>query len=80
MSETETDWKAQALRLATRNKDLEEKLWQATGALGYPVPGHIKETGEYKCGLCESKAKIIVEVEAQRYALYQVIKILAETR
>jgi hypothetical protein len=36
--------------------------------------------GDIKCGLCQSKEKRIIETEAQRYALYQVVKILAEAR
>jgi hypothetical protein len=69
-----------ALAEATKRiKELETQLHQARGALGYPVPGDIPE-GDIRCSLCQSKEKRIVETEAQRHALYQVVKILAEAR
>jgi hypothetical protein len=62
----------------------ESEMWrvkyhQAMGALGYPVPGDIP-CGEIKCGLCEAKAKDITKSEVRVHTLYQVVKILAETR
>jgi hypothetical protein len=38
---------AEIARLRTEN-------WQLKGALGYPVPGHIRESTEFKCGMCEA--------------------------
>ncbi len=37
--------------------------WQLKGALGYPVPGHIPESTEFKCGLCDARRNDINEQE-----------------
>lgn len=71
----EENYKDQAFRLASEKKELETKLYQALGAMGYPVPGDIPE-GNYRCGLCESKAKRMIELEAHKTALVEVIKIM----
>lgn len=55
------------------------KLWQAIVARGYPIPGYIPE-GDYKCGLCESRAKEIYRKDAQYEALLEVIRILSSNR
>jgi hypothetical protein len=75
----EIDWKAQALELGAEKKELEIKLHQARGALGYPVPHDVPES-DIRCGLCEEKKKRIIEAEAQVFALCKAIKIVAETR
>jgi hypothetical protein len=56
-------------------ESLELQLNQAMGALGYPVPGHIPE-GNLKCGLCTSKEKSIIKLEAQKDELIKVIHIM----
>lgn len=40
------------------------ELWQAKGALGYPVPGHIP-CGDFVCGLCDAKSKQLAEKDAE---------------
>jgi len=62
-----------------RIKELETKLHQAMGAMGYPVPGDIPE-GDYHCGLCESKARRMIELEAHKVALLEVIRIMTAER
>lgn len=47
--------RAEVERLALEN-------WQLRGALGYPVPGDIPQ-GDFKCGLCEARAKLDENVE-----------------
>ena len=66
-------------KIEEEKKYLEIQLHQARGALGFPVPGDIPE-GDIKCGLCQAKEKRIIEAEASRYSLYQVIKIFAQER
>lgn len=67
------------VEMAKKIKDLEIQLHQAMGALGYPVPEDIPESN-LKCGLCSSKEKRIIETEAQKHTLYQVIRIISEAR
>lgn len=31
--------------------------WQLKGALGYPVPGGVPESREFKCGICDARSK-----------------------
>jgi hypothetical protein len=33
------------------------EVWQCRGALGYPVPGYIKEDTNLRCGMCDAKTK-----------------------
>lgn len=63
-------------KLQAENEEIKIQLWQALGAMGYPTPGHIPE-GEYKCGLCESKALQIIRKDAHQEALLEVIRILS---
>lgn len=58
-------------------KALEVRLYQAMGALGHPIPGNIPE-GNFTCGLCEAKARRMIELEAHKVALVEVIRILNE--
>jgi len=44
---------------------LQEENWQLRGALGYPVPGHIRE-GNFRCMLCEAKTVELIELRAIR--------------
>jgi hypothetical protein len=75
----EENWKEQALRLAAEKKALEVALHQARGALGYPVP-HDTPESDVRCGLCESKARRIIEEEAKVIALCEAVRIVAGAR
>lgn len=66
-------------KLKEEIRGLEIQLHQARGALGYPVPGDIPE-GDFKCGLCEAKAKRILEAEAKIHTLFQVVRLFSEHR
>lgn len=65
--------------LKAENTELEIKLWQALGTMGYPVPVHIPES-DYKCGLCASREVQIIRKDAHQEALLEVIRILSNNR
>ena len=53
-------------QLQKENEELRVELWQAKGALGYPVPGHIPCSTTLKCGMCEARA--IAERDGKDYS------------
>ena len=55
---THHELRAEVERLRVEN-------WQLKGALGYPVPGHIMDNSDFKCGLCEAKTISLIEAEAE---------------
>ena len=50
--------------------------WQLKGALGYKVPGHIRE-GDFKCGLCDAKTNAVLEMERRWEEIDARMKLIA---
>jgi hypothetical protein len=78
MDGTETT-EAALRRISKENIELQLRLHQAMGALGYPVPGHVPES-DLKCGMCSSKEKDYQEKKIELSTMISAFKMLAESR